>query len=123
MVNTTVIIIVGVIIGLCAAFSGLGGGFMIVPLLIFFGYSAQKAVGTSFLGVLIISISAFLAHSKLSNVDYKVGILLGAGGIIGAQAGARLVEYVPTIYFKKIFSLILICLALYLFLKNRRLKL
>ncbi|MCD6273336.1 MAG: sulfite exporter TauE/SafE family protein [Deltaproteobacteria bacterium] len=118
MVNTPVIIIVGVIIGLCAAFSGLGGGFMIVPLLIFFGYSAQKAVGTSFLGVLIISISAFLAHIKLSNVDYKVGLLLGAGGIIGAQAGARLVEYVPTIYFKKIFALILICLALYLFFKK-----
>ncbi|WDN90571.1 uncharacterized protein BuS5_03542 [Desulfosarcina sp. BuS5] len=118
MVNTPVIIIVGVIIGLCAAFSGLGGGFMIVPLLIFFGYSAQKAVGTSFLGVLIISISAFLAHIKLSNVDYKVGLLLGAGGIIGAQAGARLVEYVPTIYFKKIFALILICLALYFFLKK-----
>ncbi|MEZ5582012.1 MAG: TSUP family transporter [Candidatus Competibacteraceae bacterium] len=48
----------------------------------------------------------------------KTGLLLGIGGIVGAQVGARLVEYVPTAQFKRIFALVLIGLALYLFFKK-----
>lgn len=108
----------GVGVGIGAAFSGLGGGFLMVPILLFLGYSAQKAVGTSFLAILVISISALVAHNKLANVDYKAGLLLGIGGIIGAQIGARLVEGISTANFKKIFSFILLGLAVYLFLKK-----
>ena len=108
----------GIIVGIGASFSGLGGGFLMVPILLYLGFSAQKAVGTSFLGILIISISALLAHNRLANVDYKFGILLGAGGIVGAQIGARLVEHVPTQNFKKIFAVILVGLALYMFFKK-----
>ncbi len=113
-----IMIIVGVFVGIFASFSGLGGGFIMVPLLLFMGFSAQKSVGTSFLGILIISISALLAHNKLANVDYKAGILLGIGGIIGAQVGSRLVEYISTANFKKIFAFLLLGLAAYLFLKK-----
>ncbi len=115
--NANMILMVagGVGVGIGAAFSGLGGGFLIVPLLLFLGYTAQKAVGTSFLAILIISISAIFAHNKLANIDYRAGLLLGIGGIIGAQVGARLVEYVSTASFKKIFAAILVGLAVYLF--------
>ncbi len=108
----------GIVVGVGAAFTGLGGGFLIVPLLLYLGFSAQKAVGTSFLAILVISISALVAHNKLANVDYKYGLLLGLGGIIGAQVGARLVQYVPTASFKKIFAVVLVGLAAYLFLKK-----
>jgi uncharacterized membrane protein YfcA len=108
----------GVVVGIGGAFSGLGGGFLMVPLLLFMGYEAQKAVGTSFLAILVISISALVAHNKLANVDYKTGILLGIGGIIGAQIGARVVEHVSTASFKKIFACILVGLATYLFFKK-----
>ncbi len=108
----------GVVVGIGASFSGLGGGFLMVPLLLFLGYSAQKAVGTSFLAILVISASALLAHNKLANVDYRTGILLGSGGIVGAQIGARLLEHVSTANFKKIFALVLVGLATYLFFKN-----
>lgn len=111
-------VVCGVGVGIGAAFSGLGGGFLMVPLLLFLGYSAQKAVGTSFLAILVISISALVAHNKLANVDYKAGLLLGMGGIIGAQIGARLVEGISTANFKKIFSFILLGLAVYLFFRK-----
>jgi len=111
-------LLAGVGVGIAASFSGLGGGFLMVPLLLFLGYSAQKAVGTSFLAILVISASALLAHNKLANVDYRTGILLGIGGIAGAQIGARLLEQVSTANFKKIFALILLGLATYLFFKN-----
>ena len=116
--NTVMLAASGILVGIGAAFSGLGGGFLMIPVLLFLGYSAQRAVGTSFLAILVISLSALLAHNKLANVDYKAGILLGVGGIIGAQIGARLVEHVSTAGFKKIFAVILLGLAAYVFFKK-----
>lgn len=109
---------VGVVVGGGAAFTGLGGGFLMVPLLLFMGYTAQKAVGTSFVAILVISVSALFAHGKLANVDYRAGLLLGIGGILGAQVGARLVEHVSTASFKKIFAGVLVALAAYLFFQK-----
>ena len=115
--NIFVMVALGLFVGVGASFTGLGGGFLMVPLLLFLGFSSQKAVGTSFLAILVISISALVAHNKLANIDYRAGILLGVGGILGAQIGSRLVEYVSTANFKKIFALILVGLAAYLFFK------
>lgn len=116
--NMILMVLCGIGVGIGASFSGLGGGFLIVPLLLSLGYAAQKSVGTSFLAILVISISAIFAHNKLANIDYKAGLLLGIGGIIGAQIGARLVEHVSTGSFKKIFAGILVGLAIYLFLSK-----
>jgi len=108
----------GVLVGTAASFSGLGGGFLMVPLLLFLGYSAQQSVGTSFVAILVISLSAVVAHGKLAHVDYRAGILLGLGGIIGAQIGARLVDHISTAGFRRILAVILIGLSLYLFVKK-----
>jgi uncharacterized membrane protein YfcA len=108
----------GVLVGIGASFSGLGGGFLMVPLMLFMGFTAQKAVGTSFLGILIISVSALVAHNKLANVDYFTGIMLGLGGIVGAQVGSRLLENVSTASFQKIFAVILLGLAIFVFFKK-----
>jgi hypothetical protein len=116
--NLFVMIALGVLVGIGGAFTGLGGGFLMVPMLLMMGFAAQKAVGTSFLAILVLSISALIAHNKLANVDYRVGLLLGIGGIVGAQIGARLVEHVSTASFKKIFAVVLVGLAMYLFLKK-----
>lgn len=116
--NMILMVAFGVLVGIGASFSGLGGGFLMVPMLLFMGYTAQKAVGTSFLAILVISISALVAHKKLANVDYVAGVLLGIGGVLGAQIGARLVEHVSTDNFKKIFAVILVALAAYLFFKK-----
>ena len=110
--------VAGVLVGIGAAFTGLGGGFLMVPFLLFIGFTAQKSVGTSFVAILVISISALVAHNKLANIDYRAGLLLGLGGVIGAQIGARLVEHVSTANFKKIFALVLLSLAFYLFFKK-----
>lgn len=113
-----ILAILGIAVGIGASFSGLGGGFLMVPLLLLAGYSAHKSVGTSFLAILVISISALVAHNKLANVDYRAGILLGLGGVVGAQIGARLLEHVSTASFRRIFSCILVGLGIYLFLQK-----
>ena len=116
--DATILIITGIIIGIAASFFGLGGGFLMVPLLIFLGYSAQKSVGSSFLAILMISASAVVAHGKLANIDYKTALMLGVGGIVGAQIGAHLLEQVTTVNFKKIFAAALFIIAGYLFFKK-----
>jgi len=116
--NILIMLSAGVGVGIFASFAGVGGGLLMVPLLLYAGFSAQKAVGTSFLAILIISASAIFAHNRLENIDWKTGLLLGVGGLIGAQLGAYLVEYVPTLYFRKIFAFFISCIAIYLFLKK-----
>jgi uncharacterized membrane protein YfcA len=116
--NMLVMAVLGIGVGVGAAFTGLGGGFLMIPILLYMGFTAQKAVGTSFLAILVISISALFAHGKFDNVDYRAGALLGVGGIVGAQIGARLVQQVSTEGFKKIFAIVLVGLAVYLFFKK-----
>jgi uncharacterized membrane protein YfcA len=117
-VHSVIYVVLGVVIGLAAAFTGLGGGFIMVPLLLLLGFEAQRAVGTSFLAILVISTSALVAHGKLANVDWRLGILLGLGGIVGAQVGARLLEGVSTASFRKVFAFVLVGLGAYLFLRK-----
>ena len=117
-VTLLAIIASGFFVGMSASFTGLGGGFLMVPLLLYLGFTAQKAVGTSFVGILVIAVSALMAHGRMANIDYKYGLLLGLGGIIGAQIGARFLEDISTELFKKIFAVILIGLAIYLFVKK-----
>jgi len=118
LMHALLMVLGGVAVGVGASFAGLGGGFLIVPLLLFLGYEAQRAVGTSFLAILVISVSALVAHNKLANVDYRTGILLGIGGIVGAQVGARLLEHVSTANFKRAFAVVLASLAIYLFVQK-----
>jgi hypothetical protein len=75
-------------------------------------------VGTSFLAILVISLSALVAHGRLANVDWRVGLLLGAGGIAGAQVGARLLQNVSAPAFHKIFGSILLGLAIWMFFRK-----
>lgn len=112
------LIVLGILTGIGASFSGLGGGFLVVPLLIMLGFAPQRAVGTAFMAILIISVSAVFAHGKLEHVDYRVGLLLGLGGLAGAQVGARLLPHVSGPVFNKLFAVILLALSIRMFLQK-----
>ena len=94
--NMMTMSLMALLVGFAASFSGLGGGFLMVPLLLFLGYSAQKAVGTSFLAIMIIAMSALFAHGRLGNVDYKVGAILGFGWFVGCAN--RCTRFEPCIH-------------------------
>jgi len=64
-----IFVFLGLIVGILASFSGLGGGFLMVPLLLFLSYEAQKAVGTSFMAILVISISLFQPYLPIANCE------------------------------------------------------
>ena len=110
--------ILGILVGVAASFTGLGGGFVVVPLLIALGYTPQRAVGTSFAAILLVGLSSLAGHAKLAEVDWKAGLLLGTGGVIGAQLGPRLLQNVPGSVFQKVFACVLGALALWMFFKK-----
>jgi uncharacterized membrane protein YfcA len=110
--------ILGVLIGVAASFTGLGGGFVVVPLLIALGFTPQRAVGTSFAAILLVGLSSLAGHAKLAEVDWRAGLLLGAGGVIGAQIGPRFLHQVSGSVFQKVFAGILAALAVWMFFKK-----
>ena len=108
----------GIVVGIVAAFAGVGGGIIMVPLLILLGKSHQQAVGTSFLAILIISLASLVFHNRMNNVVYDWGIYLGLGGVLGAFAGTKFNALVTQAQFQKIFGAFIILMGIYLVLKK-----
>ena len=111
--------VVGLFVGILSSVIGLGGGFMVVPLLIYLGRDAKLAVGTTFVFILLVAISSLIAHYRLGNVDVKTGLVLALGGILGAQIGPQVLQHVSDQNFKKIFSVLMVITAVWMFTDSK----
>jgi len=94
---------IGIIIGLgggvgfLSGLFGVGGGFLMTPLLIFFGIPPAVAVSTEANQIVASSVSGVLAHMRRGNVDFKMGGILMAGGVIGSTLGVALFSFLREI--------------------------
>jgi uncharacterized membrane protein YfcA len=86
-VNAFLILGIGGLVGVLSGMFGVGGGFLMTPLLIFSGVPPAVAVGTEANQVVAASVSGALAHWRRGNVDFKMGLVLLIGGFIGSTAG------------------------------------
>ncbi|MBS8226333.1 sulfite exporter TauE/SafE family protein [Vannielia litorea] len=86
-VNAFVLLGIGGIVGILSGMFGVGGGFLITPLLFFVGIPPAVAVATSANQIVASSISGVLAHLRRKTVDIRMGLVLLAGGLIGAALG------------------------------------
>jgi len=77
----------GTAIGFLSGVFGVGGGFLLTPLLIFIGVPAAVAVSSSANQLVGASVSGVLAHWRRGNVDFKMGGFLLAGGLVGSFLG------------------------------------
>ena len=77
-------------VGILSGLFGIGGGFLMTPLLIFLGIPPAVAVGTEAPHVLASSISGSIAHWRRKNVDIKMGIILLLGGVVGSTIGVNI---------------------------------
>ncbi len=84
-------VFVGFLMGLLAAFMGVGGGFIMIPVMIYLiGMPTSVVVGTSLFGIVVISTVSSFAHAVQNhNVDIILALLLAVGAVIGAQYGSR----------------------------------
>jgi hypothetical protein len=86
-VNIFVLLTMGAAVGFLSGLFGVGGGFLITPLLIFYNIPPAIAVATGANQVVASSFSGALAHFKRGTLDMKLGTVLLAGGIVGSTLG------------------------------------
>jgi uncharacterized protein len=87
-VNLFTLLAIGAAVGFLSGMFGVGGGFLITPLLILYNIPPAVAVGTGANQVIATSLSGTLAHIKKRTIDFKMGMFLLIGGIAGSTVGA-----------------------------------
>ena len=92
-VNIFLVLGLGGVVGLLSGLFGIGGGFLMTPLLIFIGIPPGVAVGTQTVQIVASSVSGVLAHMRRGNVDLHMGAVLTAGGILGSVLGVLLFNF------------------------------
>lgn len=100
--------LVGAIISVLSSFFGVGGGFILTPLLLLIGFSPIEAIVTSLMYTIANSVMGIFAHVRLRNILWKEGLAVGLSGVISTQISKPFVLYmekagldellIPTLY-------------------------
>nr|WP_319249174.1 sulfite exporter TauE/SafE family protein [uncultured Celeribacter sp.] len=96
-VNAFTLLGIGGIVGILSGMFGVGGGFLITPLLFFVGIPPAVAVATSANQIVASSVSGVLTHFKRKTVDLKMGFVLLGGGLIGSAIGIQIFNMLKAI--------------------------
>lgn len=106
---------IGLGAGVASGYVGVGGGFIMVPLMLsLIGIEMRQASGTSLIAVMILAIPGVIEQAVLGNINYLAGIAIVIGSIPGAVVGARLVRVVPDRMLRFIFGGFLLVAAVLL---------
>ncbi|WOI28957.1 sulfite exporter TauE/SafE family protein [Sulfitobacter dubius] len=111
-VNAFLLLGLGGIVGILSGMFGVGGGFLITPLLFFVGIPPAVAVATSTNQIVASSFSALLAHLKRRTVDFRMGWVLLAGGLIGSGIGMFIFNYLKSL--GQVDLLVTLCYVIFL---------
>jgi hypothetical protein len=95
--DLSMLLVMGLGIGVLAGLFGIGGGFILTPLLIFMGVPPAVAVGTGAAQVVASSVSGAVSHWQRRNVDIKMGLVLVAGGVFGSTFGVKLQQFLKAV--------------------------
>ncbi len=114
-----ILIIVGLLVGSFGSIIGVGGGFILVPILLFAypDYSPSTITAITITVTFLNSFSGSIAYSRRRRIDFKSGLIFSLSGIPGAIIGANVTGILDRTTFELIFSFVLIALSIYLLLK------
>lgn len=96
-VNAFLLLGLGGMVGILSGMFGVGGGFLMTPLLFFIGIPPAVAVATEANQIVASSFSGVLAHLRRKTVDFKMGTVLLIGGLAGAALGVVLFNYLKSL--------------------------
>ena len=102
-VNFFILMSLGLVVGFLSGMFGVGGGFLMTPMLMLLGIPPAVAVASEANHILAASFSGFLAHMRRLNVDFLMGFILLTGGIVGSVLGVFLLKYLLIIGQEEIF--------------------
>lgn len=106
---------IGMVAGLASGYVGVGGGFIMVPMMISLAHlSMRYTSGTSLIAVMILAVPGVIAQASLGHVNWIAGIAVACGSVPGAILGARLVPKVPERQLRFLFAIFLLVAAVLL---------
>lgn len=106
---------IGMVAGLASGYVGVGGGFIMVPMMISLAHlSMRYTSGTSLIAVMILAVPGVIAQASLGHVNWIAGIAVACGSVPGAILGARLVPKVPERQLRFLFAGFLLVAAVLL---------
>ncbi|MGQ3041338.1 MAG: sulfite exporter TauE/SafE family protein [Brevundimonas sp.] len=92
-VNWPFLVLLGATVGFVSGLFGIGGGFLMAPILIFLGIPPSVAVASQASHVVASSTSGVITYTSQKMVDYRIGGIMAAGGVVGALLGVELFRY------------------------------
>jgi uncharacterized membrane protein YfcA len=92
-VNWPLLVLLGATVGVVSGLFGIGGGFLMAPILIFMGIPPSVAVASQASHVVASSTSGVISYTSQRAVDYRIGGVMALGGVIGALLGVELFRY------------------------------
>ena len=111
--------VAGLLVGMLGALGGFGGGFMVVPFLLWLGFSKEAAVSTSFLNMSFLVAASLALYGFKGAVDWRAGILLGCGAVIGALISSNYIQpHINEKHFRYFLFVVLILAAMSLLFKK-----
>lgn len=105
------LVLVGIIGGALGGGLGLGGGFIMVPLLAVLGFDRHRAHATSLAAILLIALVGAVSFGVSGEVDLYLGIVIGIGGIVGSAIGAQVMHRSSPKMIRLVFSLALLAVS------------
>jgi uncharacterized protein len=90
-----ILVVGGLVSGMLAGTLGIGGGSVLVPLMVYVGFTPINAIGTSSLAILLTSLSGSIQNWRMGYIDWHKISLLGLPALFAAQLGAALAQYIP----------------------------
>lgn len=112
---------IGLLAGLYSGFLGLGGGFILVPMLTRFArFPLKAAIGTSLVGVTLLAVPGSVAHAVLGNVDWLLAAGMTVGVIPGAWAGSKVTQRASDRAVRVAFAIMLAIVGVYLIASELR---
>ncbi len=103
-----VLALLGIITGITSGFFGIGGGTILVPFLLLYGFEMKHAVAISIMQMVFSSIFGSFINSRKNKAIFKDGIIIGLGGFVGGALSGLIVPNVDGQYLKYMFLLVLL---------------
>src|SRR5579872_196575 len=113
------LILLGFAAGIIGSMIGLGGGFVVVPILTFFGFSPQLAASNSLFAAFSNAVASTASYAKQKRIEYSIGLKLGLFSIPGTILGAYISDGITPSSFKILFGIVLLASSIYIFLKRK----
>jgi len=122
-INILIPVGLGLAVGLLSGLFGVGGGFLLTPLLIMFGIPSTVAAATDSNQIVAASTSGTYAHWKVGNVDFKMGLYLLVGGFVGGLIGVQAIKLLQAMgnadfVIKMTYVLMLGIVGIYMFIES-----